>query len=139
MDSLIFVTGGTGFIGSSLRVNLHSGGRRTKCLVRDVNRTSNSNPSDMVIVGDINSCIDWSADLVGVDCVVHCAARAHVMRETEPDALVAYRAVNLEGTRRLAEQAAAVSYPPRTTPGQECCLDVGVQVTKTIGATEGEE
>ena len=42
-----------------------------------------------------------------VDCVIHCAARAHVMYETELDALAAYRLVNVPGTQRLAEQAAA--------------------------------
>ena len=60
-----------------------------------------------VVVGDIGSDTDWSAALTGVDCVIHCAARAHVTNETEADALAAYRAVNVEGTRRLAEQAAA--------------------------------
>ena len=43
-----------------------------------------------------------------VDCVIHCAARAHVMHETEADALAAYRSVNVDGSRRLAEQVAAV-------------------------------
>ena len=57
-------------------------------------------------VGDIKVDTDWTDALAGVNCVVHCAARAHVMNETETDALAAYRAVNVAGTRRLAEQAA---------------------------------
>jgi nucleoside-diphosphate-sugar epimerase len=44
--------------------------------------------------------------LNGTAVVVHAAARAHVMNETEVDPLEAYRKVNVEGTRRLAEQAA---------------------------------
>ena len=40
--------------------------------------------------------------------MVHCAARARVINETETDALAAYRAVNVAGTRQLAEQAAKI-------------------------------
>jgi nucleoside-diphosphate-sugar epimerase len=61
---------------------------------------------DLVEVGQINGATDWFPALKDVNCVMHCAARAHVMNETEVDALAAYRAVNVEGTRRLAEQAA---------------------------------
>lgn len=57
-------------------------------------------------VGHIKVDTDWTDALTGVNCVVHCAARAHIMNETETDALAAYRAVNVAGTRRLAEQAA---------------------------------
>ena len=42
----------------------------------------------------------------GINCVVHCAARSHVMDKDKADALAAYRAVNVEGTKNLAEQAA---------------------------------
>jgi len=62
---------------------------------------------DISGVGEINSRTDWSAALAGVDCMIHCAARAHVMHETESDALAAYRAVNVDGSRQLAAQAAA--------------------------------
>ena len=40
--------------------------------------------------------------------MIHCAARSHVMHETEADALAVYRSVDVDGSRRLAEQAAAV-------------------------------
>jgi len=50
---------------------------------------------------------DWSKALLGVHCVVHCAARVHMMRETAGDPLTAFREVNVVGTRRLAEAAAA--------------------------------
>lgn len=54
---------------------------------------------------DTNS--DWSALLQGVDVVVHAAARVHVMRDTAPDPLRAFRAVNVDGSLHLARQAAA--------------------------------
>lgn len=58
-------------------------------------------------VGDIGPATDWTTVLNGVDCVVHLAARAHVMDDSAPEPLAAYREVNVAGTRRLAEQAAA--------------------------------
>jgi nucleoside-diphosphate-sugar epimerase len=39
---------------------------------------------------------------------VHLAARTHVLRETAIDPLAEYRRVNVEGTRRLAGQAAKI-------------------------------
>ncbi len=48
---------------------------------------------------------NWRESLVGVDSVIHCAARVHVMSDTEVDPLAAFRKVNVEGTLNLAEQA----------------------------------
>ena len=45
--------------------------------------------------------------LIGIDCVIHCAALVHVMSESAEGALAAYRDVHVEITRRLAEQAVA--------------------------------
>jgi len=69
---------------------------------------SSADGLDVVAVGEVGAQTDWSAALQGVDCVIHCAARAHVMHETETEALAAYRAVNVAGTQRLAEQAATL-------------------------------
>ncbi len=44
--------------------------------------------------------------LSGVDILVHCAARVHVMLDASSDPLTEYRIVNVQGTLRLAEQAA---------------------------------
>lgn len=46
-------------------------------------------------------------DLQGVDTVVHCAARVHVMNEQSADPLAAFRRVNVDGTLALARRAAA--------------------------------
>jgi nucleoside-diphosphate-sugar epimerase len=60
-----------------------------------------------VAVGDLSADTDWSAALEGVDTVVHCAARAHVLKETAADPLAQFRAVNRDATTALALQAAA--------------------------------
>ena len=49
---------------------------------------------------------DWGQALQGVDAVVHCAARVHVMQDDATDPLQAYREVNVNGTLKLASQAA---------------------------------
>ncbi len=96
------VTGATGFIGSALLAALQ--GRAVRRALRQP--AAEALPGD-VIVGDINPDTDWGAALAGVDCVVHLAARTHVMKEDAADPLTAYRRINVGATRRLAQQAAA--------------------------------
>jgi UDP-glucose 4-epimerase len=50
--------------------------------------------------------IDWSRAVNGIDALVHCAARVHVMKDDATDPLEAYREVNVSGTLNLARQAA---------------------------------
>src|SRR5690606_3367290 len=45
--------------------------------------------------------------LTGIDCIIHTAARVHQLRETASDPLAAFRAVNTDGTLRLARAAIA--------------------------------
>ncbi len=59
-----------------------------------------------VQVGDLLPNTDWSMALQGIDGVVHCAARVHVMQDDVTDPLQAYREVNVNGTLNLARQAA---------------------------------
>ena len=107
---LIAVTGASGFIGRALVKALSARGLPLRGLVRARNSLSCFSDTNVenFIVGDIHAGTDWSPGLSDVDCVIHCAARAHIMRETASNALAAYRAVNVAGTRHLAEQAAAL-------------------------------
>lgn len=61
----------------------------------------------VVAVGDIGPATDWSRALQDAECVVHCAARVHLMNDRAADPLEAYFAVNVQGTLNLARQAAA--------------------------------
>jgi UDP-glucose 4-epimerase len=56
--------------------------------------------------GELSGQTDWRAALDGVQAVVHAAARVHVMRETAGQPLAEFRRVNVDGTLRLARQAA---------------------------------
>lgn len=106
---MYLLTGATGFIGRHIAQELTVHGIRVVMAVRAAPKNSaSSHPSvRWHEVGDINSKTDWQHALQGVQSVVHCAARAHVMREHAVDALSAYREVNVAGTLRLAQQSAA--------------------------------
>lgn len=106
---MYLLTGATGFIGRRIAEQLAQLGDRVKVTVRAaaINSTIAQGGFEWHVVGDINSQTDWRPALQSVQAVVHCAARAHVMREKAADALAAYREVNVSGTLRLAQQAAA--------------------------------
>lgn len=98
----ILVTGAAGFIGSALLTALS--GRQVRRVLRQAEEKTL--PGD-VIVGDISPDTDWKPLLSGVECVVHLAARTHVLDEPSINPLEAYRNSNVEVTRRLAQQASA--------------------------------
>jgi nucleoside-diphosphate-sugar epimerase len=102
----ILVTGSGGFIGSALCPYLQSRGFFVRAALRD---GSGKIPQagETVFAGELNGQTDWKAALSGIDAVVHCAGRAHVLRERHADPLAEFRRVNVEATRNLAVQAAA--------------------------------
>lgn len=103
----VLVTGGTGFVGGEvLRRLSREGGRTVVAAVRSTNVAPLAGISTVSVAG-LGPATDWSSALDGMDAVVHCAARAHVMNETSADPLAVYRQVNVEGTLTLARQAAA--------------------------------
>ena len=105
----VLVTGASGFIGGAVGAALFAQGHSVRAALRSVNSIPPGERLDMVAVGDLGPQTDWSAALAGVDCVVHCAAQTHVMHQTDVNAKEEYREVNVAGTRRLAEQAAALN------------------------------
>jgi nucleoside-diphosphate-sugar epimerase len=109
LEHMYLLTGSTGFIGRHIAQGLSANGASGVMTVRTTPENSASAYSGFRwhVVSDINSQTDWQPALHGVQTVVHCAARAHVMREHAADVLAAYREVNVAGTLRLAQQAAA--------------------------------
>lgn len=88
----VLVTGANGFVGAAVVQGL-------------AGRSWAVRPCTRVDVGEVMAKTDWSAVLAGTFCVVHCAARVHVMRDTAADPLEAFRSVNVAGTLNLAQQA----------------------------------
>jgi nucleoside-diphosphate-sugar epimerase len=104
----LLVTGATGFVGGALIARLLESpvnGRTVRAAVRSAGRALPL-PVDSVAVGDHDAKTKWSAALADVDCVIHLAARAHVLRDTASDPLSAYRTSNVDSTLNLARQAA---------------------------------
>ena len=104
-DKKIFVTGASGFLGSALIEKLAS--TKNYKVVVPVRRegTEFSEGIEPVLV-KTDYLLNGELPLGGVDVVVHCAARVHVMSETISDPLKEFRRINVDGTLRLAEQAA---------------------------------
>ncbi|WP_420479193.1 NAD-dependent epimerase/dehydratase family protein [Brevundimonas sp. FT23028] len=102
----VLVTGATGFLGGAVVRELASRGVPVRAAVR---QDPGGWPEgvDVAMIGDLGPGTDWSAALDGVDAVVHCAGRAHVLSETAADPLTAFRHTNTEGTLNLARAAAA--------------------------------
>ena len=63
--------------------------------------------SEHISIDAINAHTDWARLLLGSNCVIHTAARAHVMEEEVADSSAVYRDVNVEGVHNLARQAAS--------------------------------
>ncbi len=100
------MTGAAGFVGLAVVRAAAAAGWTVRPAVRSAPREMEDLP-EPVAVGEIGPETDWSAALVGVEAVVHLAARVHVMRETHTDPDAAFGRVNVQGTERLARAAAA--------------------------------
>lgn len=103
-NSPILLTGASGFVGQRLAQALIQKNSPLICASRKPGQIQGA---DCRIVEDLSESTDWTHCLSGVQTVIHCAARVHVMQESESDPLTLFRQVNVEGTLRLAEQAAA--------------------------------
>jgi nucleoside-diphosphate-sugar epimerase len=102
---IILVTGANGFIGRNLCVFLKDKGYFVRGALRN-NLSGFSGVDEYVRAGDINQSAAWQQALVGVDTVVHLAARVHIINDPAADPFEAFRIVNVLGTERLARMAA---------------------------------
>lgn len=103
----ILVTGANGFIGSAVIKTL--GKLRDAEPVGLIRTEANASLITGVrfIQAEINDAFAWSTTLSEIDCIVHCAGRAHVLKEKSSDPLAEFRKVNLHGTLALARAAAS--------------------------------
>ena len=104
----VLVTGATGFVGQTLvrRLVLYEG-HDVRCAIRK-GRDGLEGATHVHVVGEVDASTDWQRALVDVDCVVHLAARVHVMSGHCHDSLMEFRRVNTKGTLHLARQAASI-------------------------------
>lgn len=100
-DMNVLVSGANGFVGKAVCEHLIGLGFNVKGTVRGEPMTSYQVASPA-----LSENANWAKSLQGMDVIVHCAARVHVMSERDTDPLSAFRAVNTLGTLNLARQAA---------------------------------
>ncbi len=102
----VIVTGANGFVGRALCHSLIGINYSVVGAVRAADRVGAHEHYGHMVVGDIGGATSWRRCLQDSDVVVHLAARTQ--NASHPQALAALRRVNVEGTERLAYQAAAV-------------------------------
>lgn len=90
----VLITGASGFVASHLCPTL----TQHDYTLRTISRST---------FDEITPNTDWSSVISGVDCVIHLAARVHLMQDTATNPLAVYRAANTASTLNLAQQAAA--------------------------------
>jgi len=97
----VLVTGASGFVGNALMACLEARGRAV------LGASRSAGPSGRYrMCPALDERADWSSLVSGTAVVVHAAARVHVMTETAADPLTEFRQVNVQGSLRLARQAA---------------------------------
>ena len=101
----VLVTGASGFVGSALCSHLVLRDLDVVGVVRGLPDTSIPGV-EYRIVTEMSSTTDWHDALAGVQAVIHCAARVHVMHDLAQDPLTEFRRVNTLDTETLARAAA---------------------------------
>ena len=103
--SCILVTGANGFVGSKLCQVLIDNSDTVHAITRRQNFPLETSTLKYFSVNNIGSDTQWERALDRVDCVIHLAARVHVMLDSSSNPLAIYREVNTVGTMNLARQA----------------------------------
>ena len=100
----ICITGANGFIGKSICKALSASGNYIRGFVRTIDLENVSSEIEHVPIGDISLKINWKDQLKGFDCIIHCAGITQNISSIKNQDF--YHLVNVDVTKRLAEQAA---------------------------------
>ncbi|MDC3278793.1 SDR family oxidoreductase [Litorivicinus sp.] len=102
----LLLTGANGFVGSAIASAVVNDGYDLRLLVR--HKTNKFGSPVVQSLFDLENVHLLSSDVFSnIDCIIHAAARAHIMIDEASDSLAEYRRVNVEGTLNLARQAVA--------------------------------
>ena len=114
LTKVILVTGASGFIGKALVASLCLRGYTVRATVRsesafallsDYREQQQLKTLTIYNLGELTDKTVWHDVLDQVDTVIHCAARAHVLKETSMTPLETFRQMNTQVTANLARQA----------------------------------
>ncbi len=104
----ILVTGASGFVGHALVSRLVA---LDNCQVIAMTRVNPGNPVSGAIyrpVGDLALQMHWPQELVGVDTIVHAAARVHIINDRSARSIHEFERINVTPSLQLARHAAAM-------------------------------
>lgn len=97
----VLVTGANGLVGRALCSMLEQSGYQVLRAVREA-----TSPWE-ISVGEVNERTNWDALALGIDAVVHLAAKVPLSESDSQTGSVQYRQINAQGTERLARRCAA--------------------------------
>lgn len=104
----IVITGATGFIGKGLLRQLAASKQYSPVAVVRNEKVRFPPNVEIIRISDLSNNTGWGNILLDVNVIIHAAARVHIMNDRAVDPLGEFRRVNVEGTLRLAQQAAEV-------------------------------
>lgn len=96
----ILLTGSSGFIGSEIKLQSFKRGHT----VRSIYDTSIINDKNSFQL-KISPYTNWSKQLKDIECIIHCAARTHLIKKKFKNNINQFREINVMATKNLAEQA----------------------------------
>ncbi len=103
----ILVTGASGFVGHFLCNRLLSQGLSVRgTLLESESPTALVTGVEPVVIEPLGKNTSWDHALSNVNIIIHLAARVHIMNDSATDPLTEFRKVNVEGTLKLARDAA---------------------------------
>jgi UDP-4-keto-D-QuiNAc 4-reductase len=102
----VLITGASGYIGRATTRRLLDDGHAVTAMVRRHDPDLPAAAAQWPVADICALPADSAQRLQSVQCVMHCAARVHVMRETQAVPIDAFRKVNVDATGALAQQAA---------------------------------
>lgn len=104
----VLVTGANGFVGKQICIRLVQPKWRVRQALRQINTNSRLvSFQEQVNIGEIGPNTNWQQALSSMDCVVHLAARVHVMNDSSVNPLADFRLTNVDAALNVARQAAA--------------------------------
>lgn len=102
----VLLTGATGFVGSALLAYLQKQASHPVSIASRSEHVGIELDCQVFNLGEFGAQTNWHLALGGVDCVIHMAGRAHVLKRAT-NALELFREANTRATLNLATQAAA--------------------------------
>lgn len=99
----ILITGHTGFVGGHLTPALIAKNHAVTGISRHIDLALASPQLQQIQISSLEQYTDWHQALIGIDTVIHLAARAHILADSVADPAAEFFRVNTQGTIDLVK------------------------------------